>query len=72
VRKRNVTLNGDRKKYIEFGIQFTDFKKENTIQLVEYLYKRQIEKEQTALLKPVKPLTDNEYGADVAPFEVGR
>ena len=44
VRKRKVMLNDDTEKYIEFGIQFTDFESENILKLVEYLYKQQIEK----------------------------
>ena len=72
VRKTRVTLNGDTAKYIEFGIQFTDFKQDNTIHLVEYLYKKEIEKRNTALLKLARPLPDHEYTADVKPFEVSQ
>ncbi len=62
VRKRKVMLNDDTEKYIEFGIQFTDFGSENILKLVEYLYKKQIEKRREKFSVSVRPLQDVDVG----------
>jgi hypothetical protein len=72
VRKRIVVLNGDTEKYIEFGIQFAGFKKEKTVQFVEYFYRKAIQKRHAALFKLAEPLTDNEYASHIEPFEVSQ
>ncbi len=62
VRKRKVTLNEDTEKYIEFGIQFTDFESENILKLIEYLYKKQVEKRRARFSEAAGPLPDMGVG----------
>ncbi|MFH1674130.1 MAG: PilZ domain-containing protein [Pseudomonadota bacterium] len=62
IRKRKVMLNEDTEKYIEFGIQFTDFESDNILKLVEYLYKKQIEKRREKFSVSVRPLQDVDVG----------
>ena len=61
VRKKRVVLNEDNEKYMEFGIRFTDFERENILKIIEYLYRKQIRKRQGAFSNRLRPLADMDW-----------
>jgi UDP-GlcNAc:undecaprenyl-phosphate GlcNAc-1-phosphate transferase len=58
VRKRQLMLNEDNEKYMEFGVEFTDFENENILKIIEYLYRKQIEKRQEDFINRIRPRSD--------------